>query len=151
MLPKLEVSYNFLTSQVSNFNELSTGQYKTFVNLKIPLFMRKQRADLRIAKLKIKDLAYETFDTKLALENKFKITNRQLVSYQNQGVLLSEMIEDYKRLLSGEERKFQIGESSLFLVNTREQKLVETRIKENNLAIDYLELLLQLFNVSGAV
>lgn len=151
MLPKLQLEYNFLTSTESPYNSFNSSQYKAFVNLKVPIFMRKQRADLKIAKYKVQDLELERFQTKLTLENKFNSTYRQLESYETQAILLDEMVADYRLLLSGEELKFQIGESSLFLVNTREQKLVETRIKENKLAIDYLELILLLFNVSGNV
>ena len=39
------------------------------------------------------------------------------------------MVEDYSKLLKAEERKFQVGESSIFLVNSRESKLIDSRLK----------------------
>ena len=33
-------------------------------------------------------------------------------------------------LLRGEERKFELGESSLFIINSREAKLIESQVKE---------------------
>ena len=39
------------------------------------------------------------------------------------------MVENYEKLLEAEIRKFDIGESSLFLINSRESKLIEARIK----------------------
>ena len=39
------------------------------------------------------------------------------------------LIENYKRLLKAEEIKFSNGESSLFLINSRENKLLETQEK----------------------
>ena len=39
------------------------------------------------------------------------------------------MVNDYFRLLKAEERKFTLGESSIFLVNSRESKLIDSRLK----------------------
>ena len=39
------------------------------------------------------------------------------------------MVTDYERMLEAEERKFQLGESSLFLVNSRESKLIDGQLK----------------------
>jgi len=33
------------------------------------------------------------------------------------------------QLLTAEERKFELGESSLFLINSRESKLIEAKLK----------------------
>ena len=46
-----------------------------------------------------------------------------------QSGLASGIVTDYSRLLNAEERKFEIGESSIFLVNSRESKLIENRLK----------------------
>jgi len=39
------------------------------------------------------------------------------------------MVEDSRTLFEGERQKFAAGESSLFLVNTRESKLIESLLK----------------------
>jgi hypothetical protein len=55
--------------------------------------------------------------------------------------------------LKGEEIKFEAGESSLFLVNTREQKLLEVREKANEISakriqvIQYLKFIANLMAV----
>ena len=42
-----------------------------------------------------------------------------------------ELVEGYKKLLTAEQNKFQIGESSRFKVNSRHLKLLNTQIKAN--------------------
>ena len=39
------------------------------------------------------------------------------------------MVSDYQTLFAGEQQKFEAGESSLFLVNSRESKLIEGLLK----------------------
>lgn len=44
--------------------------------------------------------------------------------------IAQDLICDYKVLLKGEERKFELGESSLFVINSREAKLIESQVKD---------------------
>ena len=149
LLPKLALNYNFLTASTNNLGNLNTQQYKSFVSLKLPLFMRKQRAELKLAKLKLRDIEQEKLNVRLALKNKLEATNEQLLSYDKQRTLLEVLVSDYNRLYAAEQRKFDLGESSLFLVNTRERKLYDVKIKENAIKMVYLKTILQLFNVAG--
>ncbi|MGQ3015574.1 MAG: TolC family protein, partial [Flavobacteriales bacterium] len=43
--------------------------------------------------------------------------------------LYTSTVNNYQRLLDAENRKFGIGESSLFLLNSRESKLIESQQK----------------------
>ena len=149
LLPKLALNYNFLTASTNNLGNLNTQQYKSFVSLKLPLFMRKQRAELKLAKLKLRDIEQEKLNIRLALKNKLEATNEQLLSYDKQRTLLEVLVSDYNRLYAAEQRKFDLGESSLFLVNTRERKLYDVKIKENAIKMVYIKTILQLFNVAG--
>jgi hypothetical protein len=38
-------------------------------------------------------------------------------------------VSDYERLLNGERQMFDAGESSLFMVNTRESGFIQTQLK----------------------
>ncbi|MGB5693773.1 MAG: transporter, partial [Flavobacteriaceae bacterium] len=44
---------------------------------------------------------------------------------------IGNIVADYRTLLTGEERKFSFGESSLFLINTRESRLIDAELKQN--------------------
>ena len=58
-------------------------------------------------------------------------------------------MEDYRTLVAAEERKFSLGESSLFLINSREQKLIDASLKENEITVKRLEAIATLYNVLG--
>ena len=54
---------------------------------------------------------------------------QELSSFNTQTNFINGIVRDYNTLLNAEERKFFMGESSLFLVNTRESKLIESKLK----------------------
>ena len=54
----------------------------------------------------------------------------EIATAQQQVQLGTEMVDNYTRLLAGETQLFNVGESSLFLVNGREVPLIESRIKQ---------------------
>jgi outer membrane protein TolC len=46
--------------------------------------------------------------------------------------LLGNMTEQLDALFRAEQRRFDLGESSIFLINQRQQKYIEYRIKETD-------------------
>ena len=60
-----------------------------------------------------------------------------------------QMVNNYERLLSAELLNFQTGESSLFLVNTRETKLIEARAKLLELQVKYQKAKINLLWAAG--
>lgn len=151
LLPKLEVEYNFLSEQPEELNSLNYDEYKFGVNFSLPLFLRKERGDLRLSKLKLENANFELKTGKLELENKILALQAQLASYEQQYKMMQQLVEGYSNLLKGEERKMQLGESSVFLVNSREstlitarQKLIEIQFKLLNSRFELLKVLVRL-------
>ena len=68
-------------------------------------------------------------DQLTALKNKIKAYQVEIDNLFDQISLFRQAIENYKNLVYGEQRKFEEGESSLFLVNSRENKLIEAEVK----------------------
>lgn len=130
LLPKIDFQYNLLTSKVDSWNSFSPANYKNSLQVSVPLFLRKSRGDLRLAKLKLQDLDFEISSTKTILQNKIDATKQEIVSYQKQNDILKGLVNDYKVIVKSEERKFLLGEGSLFLINYREVKLIESNLKE---------------------
>ena len=64
---------------------------------------------------------------------------QELSSFVTQTNFINGIVRDYTTLLNAEDRKFFMGESSLFLVNSRESKLIESKLK----AIDIQNLFLK--------
>jgi len=146
LLPKIDLEYNFLTQTPDVVNTFNTINYKSGVNISFPLFLRKERGDLKLAKLKMNDLEFEITSSKVQIQNKINAIKRELDSYLRQNDLTRIMVEDYETLVKAEERKFNLGESSLFLVNTRESKLIDAKLKAIELENQYFSTKALLFN-----
>lgn len=138
LLPVIDLEYNFLTTQPELINSFDTNNYKGGVNFRFPLFLRKERGDLKLAKFKLRDAELEYDNIQLEIRNKVRAIYLQLSSFETQNQLIANIVADYSTMLNAEERKFSFGESSLFLINTRESKLIDANLKLNELQNKYL-------------
>ncbi|MBQ0788049.1 MAG: TolC family protein [Oceanihabitans sp.] len=146
LLPKIDLQYNFLSQTPEATNSFNTTNYKTAVTMRFPLFLRKERGDLKLANLKMQNTSLDITWSKLSIKNKVDAIKNELQSYSIQNDLTDKMIQDYQELVAAEERKFTLGESSLFLVNSRESKLMDARLKAIILENSYFETKANLFN-----
>lgn len=149
LLPRVDLQYNFLTPDRNQLDSFNTANYKAGLNLSFPIFLRKERGDLRLTNLKLQDATFERSATSLTLQNKITAVTIEITSLQTQNELVTQIVGDYQTLVAAEERKFQLGESSLFLVNSREQKLIEASLKSNELQVKFLNANASLYNALG--
>lgn len=147
LLPQIDLQYNFLSQTPEVARSFSTSQYKSGVNISFPLFLRKERGDLKLAKIKLQDTRFDIQNTKVSLQNKIDAINQELNSFVLQNEVTETIVDDYATMLSAEERKFFLGESSLFLVNSRESKLIDAKLKAIEIENDFLKTKANLFNV----
>ncbi|WP_299381814.1 TolC family protein [uncultured Lacinutrix sp.] len=145
LLPKIDIQYNFITQDPDISNTYNTSNYKAGLNVAFPLFLRKERGDLKLSKLKIEASKFERTNTSLSLSNKVESLKRELESYVYQNEIIEKVVEDYQTLLSAEERKFSFGESSVFLINYRESSLIDAQIKQLKLQNKFYETKAKLF------
>ncbi len=131
LLPKIDLEYNFLTETPEFIRSFETQEYKGGINFSLPLFLRKERGDLKLAKFKLRDAQFEFKSLEVEIKNKVVAIYRELDSFETQNSLISSIVADYTTLLLAEERKFNFGESSLFLINSRESKLIDAELKKN--------------------
>ena len=146
LLPTIDLQYNFLTTTPDIANSFNADNYKSGVNISVPLFLRKERGELKLAKVKLQDTDYERISTKLTLKNKIIAIQNELQSFELQNELTKNVITDYEQLVSAEERRFFVGESSLFLVNSRESKLIDSKLKAVELQNKFFKTKALLFN-----
>ncbi|WP_350286399.1 TolC family protein [uncultured Croceitalea sp.] len=145
LLPKIDVNYNFLTETPESINSFDVEQYKGGLSFYFPLFLRKERGDLRLAKFKLQDAQFERDNAQVEIRNKVLAIYRELDSYVTQNQLIFDIVRDYNTLLSAEERKFSFGESSLFLINSRESKLIDAELKQNEVQNKFFKTKAKLF------
>ena len=146
LLPKLEAQYNFITESSNPEPKLNSENFKAGLKVSIPVFLRKERADVRLTKLKIEAANYEKMTQRVMITNKINALRKELISYEKQLVHLNLLVKDYKTLSEAEFRKFNLGESSVFYVNIRESKLIQAELKYVALINTYLKTKAKLFN-----
>ena len=130
LLPKLDLEYNYLSAEPELLRSYVNDNYKFGFNFSIPIFLRKERGALQASKLKLENAELELVSQELELRNKIRALKEQYTSYLQQVIMINDLVESYTIMLAAEERKLQLGESSIFLVNTREQKLISARLKQ---------------------
>jgi len=146
LLPRIDLEYNFLTESPEIARSFNTAEYKGGIVFSFPLFLRKERGDLRLAKFKLRDAQFEFDASRLQIQNKVLAIYQELDSFETQNDLIVNIVGNYERLLSAEERKFSFGESSLFLINSRERSLIDSKLKQNELQNKFFNAKAKLFN-----
>lgn len=131
LLPKIDLTYNFFNKENyrSDYFPLFQNNYQYGLKLGVPLFLRQERAELRIAKAKLEQNRLDIDYKMQELRAKMTAYKNEVLGYRTQIDIASANIGNYKRLLEAEEMKLGNGESSLFLINSRENKLLEAEQK----------------------
>lgn len=146
LLPKIDLEYNFLTETPEFINTFESQNYKGGLTFQFPLFLRKERGDLKLAKFKLNDAQFDRDNAEIALKNKIIALYRELDSFETQNVLIDDIVLNYNLLLTAEERKFSFGESSVFLINSRESKLIDAELKQIEVLNKFYTAKAKLFN-----
>jgi outer membrane protein TolC len=146
LLPKIDVGYHYL-SEPSYFDEYRFENYKFGVNFSFPIFLRKERGNLKLAKLKLQDMQFEISSERLRLKNKIEAQQTEITSLQKQKQEIDGLVESYNTMLVSEERLFSYGESSIFLINSRENNLVSARLSQISIENRYFMSNAELFKV----
>ncbi len=133
LLPKIDIGYSYL-SEPKYFENFKEDNYKIGLDFSFPLFLRKERAKLKLTNYKIQETEYTLDVEKLQLANKIEAQKTEISSLNKQLLLIKGLAKDNQTMLNSEERLFSFGESSLFLINTRENNLVSAQLAEISLA-----------------
>ncbi|AWK07555.1 transporter [Flavobacterium crocinum] len=129
LLPKVNVGYNYI-SDPNYWNTFNADDYKFNIDFSFPIFLRKERGNLKMAKLKIQDLQFDIGQQRLELKNKIKAQQTEIASLRRQKIVIDNLVTDYMTMLNSEEKLFSFGESSIFLINSRENNLVSAKLSQ---------------------
>lgn len=151
--PVINLNYNFL-GQSPFFDEANSGaffrnNYKYGIEFSFPLFLRKERAKLAQTNIKIKQNRFELVQLNREILNDIQAVYNDLQNFRQQLQLQEQMVNNYQILLNGEQIKFLNGESSLFLVNSREAKLLEGEQKLIDFQFKYAKAFAELLWAAG--
>ncbi len=136
--PKLDLKYNPLISASQDDLVIATDQAKYGVSFSMPIFLRKGRAENQLVKIQQEDTFLEMQKITRDLETKltaFYVAQGDLINAINQK---EEAISFAEQLVSLETEKFELGESSLFVLNSRETNLLSLQMERVYLVYELL-------------
>lgn len=131
--PDVWLNYNPLTQATGN-PALATGllnNYKWGMSFYYPLFLRKERGDIKINEFKMTENQLKLRELEVDISNDIQQQLAEWNATREQVILNQEALNLYKSMLDAERRLFSQGESSLFLINTREQVYINAAVKLN--------------------
>jgi outer membrane protein TolC len=140
-LPKIDFSYNFFNKENyrADYLPLFDNNFQYGLKLEIPVFLRQARADYQIAKFKIEQNRQDFRLKEREIKTKVETYVNEIYNYKTQIDFSTENLINYSRLLNAEEIRYNNGESSLFLINSRENKLIEAQQKNIELRAKFLQ------------
>jgi len=148
MKPKVDLKYNFLADASGGASQ-SFNNYTLAVDFSIPLLFRQAKANIQRAEIEIQDTGLAQANKQRELENKLAASIVKWKTYINQFQQASAMANNYNIMLEAEQELFDNGESSLFLINSRQNKLVAAEQKTIELLRKIQESKLEAFYYAG--
>lgn len=127
LLPKIDIGYSYL-AEPSYIDNYQFENYKVGLNFYLPLFLRKERGSLKLAQYKIQESQFTLNLERVQLSNKISAQKTEIQSLEKQNKIIKTLAQDYAVMLQSEERLFTFGESSLFLINSRENSLISAQL-----------------------
>ena len=128
--PKLKVKYNPMLSTADNVvPNYSLSDYKWHISFSMPILFRSERAGLQKTQVKILETQNERSEKVNSLSNKIAANQAQRSIIQEQIVIQTDNLARYRQLLAAEQTRFNIGESSVFLLNKRQEKYLDGQMK----------------------
>ncbi len=131
LLPKIDVSYNQLSKGAPEIytSNLLTNNFQYGLKIEIPLRFSQGRGEYAQAKLKIQEENLNLAQKRQGIDVKINSYYNQFQNLKKQIEIQELALKNYQALVKAEESKFEQGESSLFLINSRETKSMEAAEK----------------------
>jgi outer membrane protein TolC len=153
LLPTINFRYNQLGKGYdllkTTTGPLFENNYQYGITVGVPLRLSQGRGEYRKAKLEIKQTELGRSQKTLEVENKVRSYYNELLTLRNQLQIQQQQYANYLALQKGEETRFFNGESSLFLINNRENKTLEAQQKLAELEAKYFKTLSSLQWAAG--
>ena len=143
--PRFDVSYSLLADGL-DFGPAYPGNeqpgilsraYKIGAEISYPILNRKARAKTALTELKIQESTAKLTSKRVALLQKAEAYRQAAITFRAQLDEARVLVAQAERLLEAERTLFQLGESTQFLLNSREQSLQKARLTLAKLAFSY--------------
>jgi outer membrane protein len=153
--PIFNANFNFIADGFvnkpiyDNKNSFSLDNHKLGFEFVMPLFLRKERGKLQQIRIKQQSTGLDLNLTRREILNDVYAAYNDVRNYEKQLKIQEDATRNQEILVRAEQRKFDLGESTLFLINTRESKLIEMRTKVESLKSKYEKALANLAYMAG--
>lgn len=135
LLPVAQLQYNYLTPtngiEPSN-HVFFENNYRFGATIRTSLFLRRERGALGLVRSRIdftmRDRDMRFVNLRARLETEVNNVETLLTQYR----VFGDNVVGLQRLLEGEQIRFELGESSLFLINAREVSRIEAQLILND-------------------
>lgn len=130
--PEINLSYSLLDAPITLEGTQPpqwTDNYKLGVDFSIPLFLRKERANLQKTQLYLQSTEWELLQTKQEVVAQVRYVHAQLRTNETLAAEYESMAANYDLLLQAELFNLETGESDLFKLNIQQDKLIESQLK----------------------
>lgn len=148
--PQINLQYNLLALPANNEFLISTNNYKWGLQVSVPLF-RAAKNDYKISELNQLSAKLDLQNKAAELALKMAATKRTISIISEQITIADRNARYSRQLLEAEQLKFGSGESSLFLLATRENKWLESELKLCEYKYKFVLTVMQLVYLSGAL
>lgn len=153
--PRVNVNYNLLQSSFFSEDIYSSAylsnNYKFGLSFSYPLFLRSERGKYQMTKLKIQETGYDLVQTNRDIEINIQQSANDWIALENQIQIQQNLVNNADALRIGELTRFENGESSIFLINARENSVISNRVKLYELKAKYAKSKVMLQWAAGAI
>ena len=133
----------------NSYYSFGLANHKIGLDLVMPLFLRKERGKLRQVQVKGQQLILERQQTLRVIQNDVLSARNEMITLGQQIQVQQQAVTNQRRLVRAEQQRFTLGESSLFLVNARESKLIDLSVKLEELRTKYQKAIASLWYAAG--
>jgi len=136
---------------VGNFDYNPQQNNYIGLNVYMPLLLRKQRAKANQSIIKEEMIGNKKQEMIVKILNAQRTFHNNTLNLKETIDLWSVASTNYKRMLNAEQTKFTLGESSLFVVNSRELKWIAAREKYIKSYVEYRKAILRYYHSLGVL
>lgn len=154
--PRIYLQYNLLAKQPGDFGSPISGgyyrnNYKLGFQFSYPLLLRKERGKLQRVEIKQMQIAAERIQKEREVTINIQTSHNNWITLQSQVQTQTSQVAYSRTLRDAEQTRFFTGESSFFLVNTREMALINSQIRLYELQARLKKTQASLFWASGTL
>ena len=150
LLPKLDLKYQYLNTGFNSFNSIADNS-RFGLAFASPIFFIGPRADFKESQFKLAESQMSLKFKKREINQKAAALLKQIESYKRIYEMLKQVENGYFQLYQMEMNKFNSGDGTVFLLNSREAKYWEANLKTIEHYGKLLNTMVEYLSVCGTI